>query len=399
MLYNEFQNERLSALGFGAMRLPLTPGGEIDREELDRMVDAAVAAGVNYFDTAYAYHGGRSENAIGASLRRYPRESWNLADKFPGHQNVRGVRPMQPAEVFEDQLRKCGVDYFDFYLLHNVCESSLSYYYGEKTGECLDYFLEQKAKGRIRHLGFSSHATAETLEKFLDQYGERLEFCQIQLNYVDWKLQNAEKKVALLRAHGIPLWVMEPVRGGKLAKLSPEIEAKMRALRPEESTPAWAFRWLRTLPKPTMILSGMSNLAQMEDNLKTFSEDRPLNGEETALLDEAAASLARMIPCTGCRYCCAGCPMGLQIPDLLSIANDMAVSKSFNVVSRYTILGESKQASACIGCGRCEMVCPQKIAVPEELRRLAALMETQKTWEEVCAERAAITEAAKREKQ
>lgn len=396
MLYNSFQDEKLSALGFGAMRLPLTPEGEIDRAELDRMVDAAIAAGVNYFDTAYAYHGGKSENAIGASLRRYPRESWNLADKFPGHQNVKGLKPMQPEEVFEEQLKKCGVDYFDFYLLHNICENSLTHYYGMKINDCLSYFLEQKEKGRIRHLGFSSHATAETLAHFLDEYGEHFEFCQIQLNYVDWKLQNAKKKVELLRGHGIPVWVMEPVRGGRLAKFDEAIEVKMRDLRPDESTPAWAFRWLRTVPKPTMILSGMSNLAQMQDNLKTFSEDKPLNDEELAVLDEAAASLARMIPCTGCRYCCAGCPMGLDIPTLLSIANDMAVTKSFNVVARYTILGEGRQAADCIGCGQCEMVCPQKISVPEEMRRLAELMETQKTWEEVCAERAAIAEAAKR---
>ena len=395
MLYHTFQNERLSALGFGAMRLPLTPEGEIDRKELDRMVDAAIEAGVNYFDTAYAYHGGQSEIALGASLRRYPREKWNLADKFPGHQNVAGVKPLLPEEVFEEQLKKCGVDYFDFYLLHNVCENSLSYYYGDKLDECLAYFLEQKAKGRIRHLGFSSHATADTLARFLDEHGEHFEFCQIQLNFVDWKLQDAKKKVELLRAHGIPVWVMEPVRGGKLARFAPEIEERMRALRPAESTPAWAFRWLQTVPRPTMILSGMSNLEQMEDNLRTFSEEKPLNDEELALLDEAAASLARMIPCTACRYCCAGCPMELDIPGLLAISNDMALARSFNVVARYTILGEEKQASACIGCGQCETVCPQKIAVPEEMRRLAELMAGQKTWEEICAERAAIAEAAK----
>ena len=395
MLYHTFQNEQLSALGFGAMRLPLTPEGEIDRKELDRMVDAAIEAGVNYFDTAYAYHGGQSEIALGASLRRYPREKWNLADKFPGHQNVAGVKPLLPEEVFEEQLKKCGVDYFDFYLLHNVCENSLSYYYGDKLDECLAYFLEQKAKGRIRHLGFSSHATADTLARFLDEHGEHFEFCQIQLNFVDWKLQDAKKKVELLRAHGIPVWVMEPVRGGKLARFAPEIEERMRALRPAESTPAWAFRWLQTVPRPTMILSGMSNLEQMEDNLRTFSEEKPLNDEELALLDEAAASLARMIPCTACRYCCAGCPMELDIPGLLAISNDMALARSFNVVARYTILGEEKQASACIGCGQCETVCPQKIAVPEEMRRLAELMAGQKTWEEICAERAAIAEAAK----
>ena len=388
MLYNDFQNEKLSALGFGAMRLPLRPDGEIDRDELDRMVDAAIEAGVNYFDTAYAYHGGKSELALGASLRRYPRESWNLADKFPGHQNVRGVKPLQPAAVFEEQLKKCGVDYFDFYLLHNVSESSLDSYYNEHE-DCLAYFLEQKAKGRIRHLGFSSHAGADCLAAFLEKHAKDLEFCQIQLNYLDWTLQEAEKKVALLRAYGLPVWVMEPVRGGRLARLKPEIEERMRALRPDESVPAWAFRWLRTVPKPTVILSGMSNLAQMRDNLRTFSEDKPLNAAELALLGEAAAGLVRFIPCTACRYCCAGCPMGLDIPKLLAFANDLSVASSFNTTARYRALGEGHRADDCIGCGQCETVCPQKIRVPEELRKLAAYVDSQKSWEEICAERAA----------
>ena len=394
MLYNDFQNEKLSALGFGAMRLPLSTDGQIDQAELDRMVDAAIAAGVNYFDTAYAYHGGKSESAIGASLRRYPREKWNLADKFPGHQNVRGVKPLQPEEVFEEQLRRCGVDYFDFYLLHNVCENSVACYYDKNAARCIDYFLEQKAKGRIRHLGFSSHATPPCLEAFLEKYADKLEFCQIQMNYLDWTLQEAEKKVEILRRFGLPVWVMEPVRGGRLAHFAPEIEEKLRALRPDESIPAWAFRWLRTVPQPTMILSGMSNLAQMQDNLKTFFEHKPLNDAEQEALRVAAASLASMIPCTACRYCCAGCPKGLDIPGLLAIANDMAVTASFNVVARYTAMGE-KQASACIGCGKCEAVCPQKIHVPQEMKKLAALMVGQKTWEEVCAERAAIEAARK----
>ncbi|MCR5575528.1 MAG: aldo/keto reductase [Oscillospiraceae bacterium] len=395
MLYNDFQDLKLSALGFGAMRLPLDTQGKIDQAELDRMVDAAMAAGVNYYDTAYPYHGGLSEVALCASLARYPRESWHLADKFPGHQNVKGVKHFVPEEVFEDQLRKCGVEYFDFYLLHNVNESSLAWY-ANPDNHYMDYFLAQKAAGRIRHLGFSCHAAPAGLERFLALYGEHMEFCQIQLNYLDWTLQDAEQKVSILRAAGIPVWVMEPVRGGRLAHFDEATEAKLRAARPDESIPAWAFRWLRTVPKPTMILSGMSNLAQMQDNLKTFSEDRPLSGEELALLDEVAASLARLIPCTGCRYCCAGCPKHLDIPTMLAMANDMAVSASFNTVARYTALGEGKHAGDCISCGQCVRACPQKIDVPAELRRLDECMRGQKTWEEICAERAAAAEALKK---
>lgn len=392
MLYNDFQDLKLSALGFGAMRLPTLPDGGIDCAELDRMVDAAMAGGVNYFDTAYPYHGGLSEVCLGRSLSRYPRESWMLADKFPGHQNVPGVRPLLPAAVFEEQLRRCGVDYFDFYLLHNVNENSMRYY-GRPENGFLEYFLEQKAKGRIRHLGFSCHAAPAGLEQFLALYGEHMEFCQIQLNYVDWTLQDARRKVEILHRAGIPVWVMEPVRGGRLAAFGEETEARLRALRPGESVSAWAFRWLRSVPRPTMILSGMSNLAQMQDNLKTFSDERPLNEEELALLGEIADSFSRMIPCTACRYCCDGCPKGLDIPTMLAMANDMAVQKSFNVVARYAALGEGKHGCDCIGCGQCTRACPQKIDVPEKLRALDALMASQKSWDEICAERAAAAAA------
>ena len=395
MLYNHFQDLSLSALGFGAMRLPLLPDGGIDQAELDRMVDAAMAAGVNYYDTAYPYHGGMSEVCLGKSLARYPRESWYLADKFPGHQNVKGVKPVMPEEIFEEQLQRCGVDYFDFYLLHNVNENSMRYY-GNPENHFIEYFLEQKAKGRIRHLGFSCHAAPAGLEQFLSLYGKDVEFCQIQLNYVDWTLQDAKRKCEILKAAGLPVWVMEPVRGGKLAHFDPAIEAQMHALRPEESIPAWAFRWLRTVPQPTMILSGMSNLEQMQDNLRTFEEHKPLNEEELSLLGRVAAQIAQLIPCTGCRYCCAGCPMGLDIPTMLSMANDMAVTASFNTVARYSALGEGKRADACIACGQCMAACPQKINVPEELKKLDALMSSQKTWEEICQERAAAAAAMKK---
>jgi len=356
-----------------------------------------MAAGVNYFDTAHPYHDGKSEGAIGRSLARYPRETWHLADKFPGHQNVHGVKELQPAEVFEEQLRRCGVEYFDFYLLHNVNEQSMAYYCNPEK-HCLDYFLEQKAKGKIRHLGFSCHAGPEALQEFVDRCRKDLEFCQIQLNYVDWKLQNAEKKVEILRKAGLPIWVMEPVRGGKLAAFDAETEASMRALRPDESIPAWAFRWLRTVPQPTMILSGMSSLAQMQDNLKTFSEHKPLNDTELKLIEALGLRISRQIPCTGCRYCCAGCPMELDIPMLMGMANDMAITQSFNTVSRYAALDDSKKASACIGCGQCSAACPQKIDVPEQMRRLAEVMANHKSWEEICRERAEAAEAARKQK-
>ena len=389
MLYKQFQNLQLSALGFGAMRLPLLPDGSgtIDQAELDRMVDAAMAAGVNYFDTAHPYHDGKSEGAIGRSLARYPRESWHLADKFPGHQNVHGVKELQPAEVFEEQLRRCGVEYFDFYLLHNVNEQSMAYYCNPEK-HCLDYFLEQKAKGRIRHLGFSCHAGPEALQEFVDRYGKDLEFCQIQLNYVDWKLQNAEKKVEILRKAGLPIWVMEPVRGGKLASFAEETEAEMHALRPDESCAAWAFRWLQSVPKPTVILSGMSNLKQMKDNLKTFSAEKPLNVAELEVLEKIAKDMQGKIPCTGCRYCCAGCPVGLNIPMIMSMANELQVSSSMNLMMRYSALGDGKRAADCSACGQCREACPQKIDVPAEMAKFAERISTQKTWEEVCRERA-----------
>ena len=395
MLYKQFQNLQLSALGFGAMRLPLLPDGSgtIDQAELDRMVDAAMAAGVNYYDTAHPYHDGKSEGAIGRSLARYPRETWHLADKFPGHQNVHGVKELQPAEVFEEQLQRCGVEYFDFYLLHNVNEQSMAYYCNPEK-HCLDYFLEQKAKGRIRHLGFSCHAGPEALQEFVDRYGKNLEFCQIQLNYVDWKLQNAEKKVEILRKAGLPIWVMEPVRGGKLAAFAEETETEMHALRPDESCAAWAFRWLQSVPKPTMILSGMSNLQQMEDNIKTFSEEKPLNAAELAVLEKIAADMQGKIPCTGCRYCCAGCPVGLNIPMILSMANELQVSGSLNLMMRYSALGDGKRAADCIACGQCREACPQKIDVPAEMAKFAEAISTQKTWEEICRERAAAAAKA-----
>ena len=318
MLYRNFQDLSLFRLGFGTMRLP-TVDGAVDEAAVFAMTDYALAHGINYFDTAYPYHGGESERVIGRALARHPRDSFYLATKYPGHQISSRY---DPAATFEEQLDKCGVEYFDFYLLHNVYENSIKIYL-DPQWKILDYFLEQKRLGRIRHLGFSSHGGVPLLRDFLDRTGDAMEFCQIQLNYLDWTLQSAKEKYDLLTERGLPVWVMEPVRGGRLANLSDAEAAKLRALRSEESPAAWCFRWLQSLPNVAVILSGMSHLDQMKENVDTFSEERSLSPAEEAALMALAEGMKNSVPCTACRYCCDGCPQGLDIPELLSMYNQM----------------------------------------------------------------------------
>ena len=392
MLYNEACGENLSRLGFGCMRLPQTPDKAIDTAEMQRMVDYAIAHGVNYYDTAWPYHGGHSEIEIGKCLAKYPRDSWYLATKYPGHQVASSY---DPAAVFEEQLKKCGVDHFDFYLLHNVYENSIGVYTDPKWG-ILDYFREQKRLGRIRHLGFSCHARPDTLEKWLDYAGDAMEFCQIQLNYLDWTLQDAKAKYDLLTARGIPVWVMEPLRGGRLAALSEEDEAKLRALRPDESDAAWAFRWLQNLPNVKMVLSGMSAFGQMEDNVATFSAGAPQTGAEAALLMDIAEGMKDALPCTRCRYCCDGCPMQLDIPMLIHAYNDLKFAGGMTVAMQFDALPEEKKPSACIACGACAAVCPQNIDIPGALAELADRLAKMPSWAEMCRQR---EEAARKLKQ
>lgn len=393
MYYNDFKGDKLSALGFGLMRLPvLADGKTVDTALTSRMTAYAIENGVNYFDTAVPYHCGLSEAVIGDILSNYPRESFFLADKYPGHQHAESYNP---AVTFEEQLRRCKVDYFDYYLLHNICESSWGVYSDPQWG-ILDYFMEQRRLGRIRHLGFSSHADLDMLKEILDSpYGAEMEFCQIQLNYVDWTLQNAEAKCALLGSYGIPIWVMEPVRGGKLASMSPETTASMRALRPEVSTASWAFRWLQDIPGVTMILSGMSDMAQMEDNVRTFASREALSGDEKLLLYGAVREMHGTIPCTGCRYCTEGCPMELDIPMLIKAYNDLSLQFSLTPMMRIEALPEEKRPSACLQCGACAQICPQKIDIPSVMLSLDELYAKSPKWSEICRTRAA--EAARLE--
>ncbi|MDO5445045.1 MAG: aldo/keto reductase [Eubacteriales bacterium] len=393
MVYRtEFNGMSMSSLGFGTMRLPLVPGGkgkDIDQEKVDEMVAYALEHGVKYFDTAAPYHESYSEVSIGKALAKYPRNSFCLADKYPGHQIMSSYNPK---ETFEEQLEKCGVEYFDFYLLHNVNENSLPTYLDEKWG-IHDYFVEQKKLGRIKHLGFSCHGDVPCMEKFLGVYGDAMEFCQIQLNYLDWTLQDAKAKYEYLTNRGLGVWVMEPVRGGKLASLPEEDTEKLRSLRPDESIPAWAFRFLQGLPNVRMILSGMSSLEQMKDNVKTFEERKPLNDEETAAVFEIAEKLKNAVPCTGCRYCCKGCPAQLDIPSIIRLYNDAKFYLSINVGMKRDALGESGKPENCIGCGQCAQMCPQGIDVPALMPVMKEVLDKVPVWAEVCKER---EEAAKK---
>ena len=373
MIYKECQDLKLSALGFGAMRLPVIDqdDAKIDEEKTAQMVAYAMDHGVNYYDTAWGYHGGNSELVMGKVLSGYPRDSFYLASKFPGYDlsNMGKVK-----EIFEKQLEKCRVTYFDFYLFHNVCEMNIDAYLDPQYG-IFDYLVKQKEAGRIRHLGFSCHGKLDVMKRFLEAYGSKMEFCQIQLNYLDWTFQEAKEKVELLRSYHIPVWVMEPLRGGRLASLEEQYTEELRALRPDENTPAWAFRFLQTIPEVTMVLSGMSSMEQLQDNIHTFETDRPLDQKEMDTLLGIADKMLqkKTLPCTACHYCVSHCTQQLDIPFLLSLYNEHCFTEGgFIAPMALSSLPEDKKPSACVGCRSCEEVCPQQIKISEAMADFAA---------------------------
>ena len=365
MIYKDFKGKRISQYGMGAMRLPVIDGDDsrIDEAAAFEMVDYAMEHGVNYFDTAWGYHGGNSETVMGKALARHPRDSYYLADKFPGY-DLANMDKVE--EIFEEQLRKCGVDHFDFYLVHNVCELNIDDYLDPKHG-IHDYLVEQKRNGRITHLGFSVHGSYDVMKRFLDAYGEDMEFCQVQLNYVDWEFQDAKAKVELLRSMGIPCWVMEPVRGGRLANLSDAETDVLKGMRPDEAPVAWAFRFLQSLPEVTVILSGASSMEQMRQNIAICEDDRPLDGKEMERLLALGRSMvdAKAAPCTACKYCLSHCPKGIDIPRMIELYNEhVFTGGGFIVPMALAAVPQDRQPSACIGCGKCAEVCPQQIDIP-----------------------------------
>lgn len=364
MLYKDYQDGKLSALGLGAMRLPVMDGDDskIDEEKTAEMVACAMEKGINYYDTAWGYHGGNSELVLGKILSGYPRESYYLATKFPGY-DLSNMGKVE--EIFERQLEKSRVEYFDFYLFHNVCEMNIDAYLDEKYG-IFAYLMKQKENGRIRHLGFSAHGSYDIMKRFLEAYGEHMEFCQIQLNWLDWNFQDAKAKVELLKEYGIPVWVMEPLRGGRLASLSETDAAKLKALRHDEEIPAWAFRFLQTIPEVKVVLSGMSNMEQLQDNIHTYETDKPLTEEEMKTLLGIAEEMVKKdsLPCTACHYCVSHCPKGLNIPELIELYNEHCFTGGgFIAPMALMAVPKEKLPSACIGCKSCEAVCPQQLKI------------------------------------
>ena len=375
MIYKDFQGMKLSALGMGCMRLPVVNGDDavVDQAAVEKMVALAMERGVNYYDTAWGYHAGHSEEAIGRALAAYPREQFCLADKFPGY-DLSNMGKVQ--EIFEAQLKKCQVSYFDFYLFHNVCEMNIDYYLDPQYG-ILPYLLEQKQNGRIRHLGFSCHGTLPVLKRFLEAYGQHMEFCQLQLNYIDWVFQGGKEKVALLEQYGIPVWVMEPLRGGRLARLREQEAAVLRDLNPQRPIPAWAFRFLQRIPSVVVTLSGMSDLAQLQDNLDTFETDEPLTEQEWERILALGKEMTdpQALNCTACHYCVSHCPQGLDIPHLLALYNEHRFTGGgFIAPMALSAIAPDKQPSACVGCRSCEAVCPQQLKISEAMADFAAML-------------------------
>lgn len=358
-----------SLLGFGFMRLPRlsAESQEIDCALAEAMVDRAIAAGVNYFDTAWMYHGGASESFAGRALSRYPRESYCLASKLP----VWLTRSRREVErVFAEQLVKCAVSHFDFYLLHSL---NREWYEIVKATGIYEIMREKKEQGLIRRLGFSFHDNADLLERIVDAH--EWDFVQIQLNYIDWEILDGKNLYRILREHGIPIIIMEPVKGGQLATLSPEALEILHEAKPEASAASWALRYAASFPEVLTVLSGMSSMEQVEDNLRTMSSFVPLSDAERAVLTRAGeAYLASgAVPCSGCRYC-MDCPSGVDIPRVFSIYNHYKVSKlDVAFINHYRSLDESAQAGACIACGDCLEHCPQGIDIPERMTEVAQL--------------------------
>lgn len=350
-------------IGFGLMRLP-EKDGAIDIEQVSQMADAYIEAGFNYFDTAYVYHGGNSEKVVKeAIVKRFPRESFTIATKLPAW----FLHSFEDRDkVFEEQLDRCGVDYFDYYLLHSL-EDGNNYDTYEKY-DCFNWGIKKREEGRIKHFGFSFHGTPELLVQVLDKHPE-IEFVQIQLNYADWdnKIVHSGELYEILRDRNIPMIIMEPAKGGKLANLDDECAEILKAIRPGKSVASWAFRYVGSLPGIATILSGMSTPEQMEDNLNTFKDFEPLSEEELAAIDKVKEIMNRveLAGCTSCKYCVEGCPMGISIPDVISAVNtrrkfpgDMRPQFFYNgLVDRYS------HASDCIACGQCEGVCPQHLPI------------------------------------
>ena len=373
----------MQRLGFGMMRLPMPDPKEqskIDLEQVCAMVDAFLERGYTYFDTAYMYHSGESERAVRETLvKRHPRDSFTLADKMPMFQFKPEDGPERQAAIFSDQLEKCGVEYFDYYLLHSLNTGN---YETAKRLDTFGFLQQKKAEGKIRRLGFSFHDKADVLDRILTEHPEA-EFVQIQLNYLDWEDERVQSRKCYetIRRHGRQVVVMEPVKGGKLAQLPADAAALLKEAHPDWSPASWALRFAAGLEGVMVVLSGMSNQAQLDDNTSFMQSPAPLQPQELALLEKAAEIISAMpaIACTACRYCVDGCPRNIPIPDYFALynaaQNDLRQGLTPDRGAYQTLAASAGKASACIACQQCEQSCPQHLPVIDWLKRTANLFE------------------------
>lgn len=366
MVYQEFHQIKLSPLGMGNMRLPTVgdkPEAPIDYTRAKEIIDYAMTNGVNYYDTAYVYHQGESEVFLGKALADYDRNSYYLATKF-----YMAANPDYRA-VFEEQLARLQTDRIDFYLIHSVMDHTADDYL---NSGCIDYFLEQQKAGRITYLGFSSHASPAGLEQFASHH--QWDFAQIQLNYLDWLYSTSKEEYQILAKHNIPVVVMEPIRGGRLAILNDELAGKLKAQQPDWTPASWALRWVRRLSNVKVILSGMSTMEQLRDNLFTFAEECLLDEKQTAFLESIGREFKTSLtaPCTSCRYCCSDCPALLDIPELLRIYNAYRYT-GWWLGRELDDIPAEQRPSVCLACGACVHHCPQSIDIPDIMKQLAGL--------------------------
>ena len=380
MILRQFQGSDVSLYGMGCMRLPkladAADDAGVDETAVQEMVDLAMEEGVTYYDTAWGYHNGVSEGVMGRCLAKYPRESFYLADKFPGYDSANWGKH---EEIFAEQLQRCQVSYFDFYLVHNVCEMNIDAYldaegrYGDVA-----YLKQMRDEGKIAHLGFSVHGNYDVMKAFLEKYGEWMEFVQILLNYIDYSFQDANRKLELAAEYGLPVIVMEPLRGGMLARATEAEEAQLRAQRPEMGVVGWAERYLQGFEQVFCILNGASSLEQLRENLSYFEDEEPLGeGDLQVLSAMVSARLASGVePCTACRYCTPHCPQGIDIPKLLKAYNEHKFTGGgFLVPMLIPTIPEGKRPKDCTACGSCAAVCPQGIDIPGTLAKLSAMFD------------------------
>ena len=369
--------ESKKRLGFGLMRLPLlNPDNpaNIDVEQVKQMVDTFLERGFTYFDTAWMYHSFQSENVVKEALvDRYPRDSYTLATKLhAGFIKTKEDRD----KVFEEQRRKTGVEYFDYYLLHDI---GFDHYKTYTDLDCFRWLMDKKEKGLVRHIGFSYHDNAELLDKVLTEHPE-FEFVQLQINYLDWESVGIQSRKCyeVAEKHHVPVIVMEPVKGGTLANVPDAVTKMFKEYHPDMSVPSWAIRFAASHENVALVLSGMSNMEQLLDNLSYMDELVPLNEEENALIRKAVEIINSTIeiPCTGCSYCTDGCPMNIAIPKYFSLYNadkQEIKTKSWMPQQEYysRLTGTFGKASDCVACGQCENVCPQHLPVIDYLQKVA----------------------------